>query len=79
MTDIRVDLATPSVEVDTSTTTVGIGVPGPTGPQGPPGIIRVDHGADNSVPRPDSALVLWVGAVEPTHADKAVDLIVWTA
>ena len=53
-------------------------VPGPTGPAGPPGVVRVDHGSDPAVARPDAAIVLWVGSVAPNERNETVDLIAWT-
>jgi hypothetical protein len=57
---------------------VSTGIPGIQGPPGPPGILRVDHGSNPTVARPDAAIVLWVGSVTPAHRDEAVDLIAWT-
>ena len=43
------------------------GVPGPVGPPGPPGIVPVEHGADPNFPRPDAAIVYWIGSVQPAN------------
>lgn len=45
------------------------GPPGPAGPPGPPGVVKVVHGDDPDVPRPDAPLVYWVGTVLPNHGD----------
>jgi hypothetical protein len=37
--------------------------------RGAPGLVKVTHGTDANVPRPDVPLVYWVGTVHPTHAD----------
>lgn len=75
---IDVDLATqlvsassPSFGVELSTDTPGVelGVPGLTGPPGPTGLVKVEHGADPNVARPDAPLVYWVGTVQPLNAD----------
>lgn len=55
------------------------GPPGPTGapgPNGPAGLVRVNHGADASVARPGSPVVLWVGSADPVNANEETDLIV---
>lgn len=41
---------------------------GPQGEQGDPGIIVVEHDADGTVERPDSAVVYWIGSAVPQNA-----------
>jgi hypothetical protein len=44
---------------------------GPQGPQGPTGVstfVRVHHGSDPNVARPDALYVEWVGSVAPNNA-----------
>lgn len=71
-----IDVTVPGVYA--ADVTAALGPPGPPGPVGPAGLVRVDHGTDPSVARPESPIVLWVGSVDPVHADQAVDLIVRT-
>ena len=44
-------------------------VPGTQGPPGDPGLVKVTHGSNPNVPRPDAPLVYWVGTVQPLYAD----------
>ena len=47
------------------------GPQGPEGPQGPTGVstfVRVHHGTDPNIPRPDALYVEWVGSVAPVNA-----------
>lgn len=50
------------------------GPQGPVGPQGPKGdtgestFVRVHHGSNPNVPRPDAVYVEWVGSVAPLNA-----------
>lgn len=47
------------------------GPEGPEGPQGPTGVstfVRVHHGSDPDVARPDALYVEWVGSVAPNNA-----------
>lgn len=57
-TDAEIGVDMPGVE---------IGIPGPQGPPGPTGLIKVNHGADPNVARPDAPLVYWVGSVQPNN------------
>jgi hypothetical protein len=65
--------------VEVNTGAIGAaGPPGPAGATGLPGIVRVNHGAVASTPRPaGAAIVLWVGSVNPTYRDESSDLIAW--
>lgn len=36
---------------------------------GAPGIVKVNHGSDAAVARPDATLVYWVGTVEPINGE----------
>lgn len=72
---IEVDLGTQTVEVTsasfglelaTDMPSVELGVPGLTGP---PGLVKVAHGANPNVARPTAPLVYWVGSVQPANAD----------
>ena len=47
----------------------GGGSGGGTGPQGPAGIVIVEHGSDGGVSRPDAPLVYWIGSATPTAAN----------
>lgn len=47
------------------------GKPGPPGPPGPTGVstfVRVHHGSDPNVARPNAVYVEWVGSVAPNNA-----------
>jgi len=71
------------IDIITSTTLVPIGVVPPVqyleivddvirgapGPPGPAGLVKIPHGNDPNVARPDVPLVYWVGSVTPVHAD----------
>lgn len=46
-------------------------IPGPEGPEGPTGVstfVRVHHGSDPNVARPNALYVEWVGSVAPINA-----------
>lgn len=43
-------------------------VPGPPGPTGVSTFVRVHHGSDPDVERPDALYVEWVGSVAPNNA-----------
>lgn len=43
-------------------------VPGPPGPTGVSTFVRVHHGSDPDVARPDALYVEWVGSVAPNNA-----------
>jgi hypothetical protein len=78
---LDVQVAQPSVDVEVVVVEmpgIEIGIPGSPGPPGPAGITRVNHGANATMARPAAPIVLWVGSVEPTNRDEAVDLIAWT-
>ncbi len=48
-----------------------VGPEGPIGPEGPTGestFVRVHHGSDPDVARPDAVYVEWVGSVAPNNA-----------
>jgi len=49
--------------------TVEISSEGNQGPPGPAGLIKVTHGDDPDVLRPNVPLVYWVGTVYPANAD----------
>lgn len=44
------------------------GAEGPQGPTGESTFVRVHHGSDPDVPRPDALYVEWVGSVAPNNA-----------
>ena len=77
--EIDIDLATATtvvavspgmqIDVDLPSVGVGIGMPGLTGPPGPTGLVKVTHGTDPNVARPDVPLVYWVGSVQPLNGD----------
>jgi hypothetical protein len=61
-------------------TPINVGqVVGTSGTDGVNGLIRVNHGSTAGTARPTAEVVLWVGSVQPTNADTAVDLIAWTS
>ena len=45
-------------------------VPGPPGPTGVSTFVRVHHGSDPDVARPDALYVEWVGSVAPNNATE---------
>lgn len=75
MAHLTIDLDTASVSVATEIPGVEFGmpgpqgVPGPPGPVGPTGLVKVTHGSNPNVFRPDAPLVYWVGTVQPIYAD----------
>jgi hypothetical protein len=57
-----------SVAIDSSVTTPAVvDILGGMGPAGPPGVVKVNHGSDPNVARPDAPVVYWVGTVTPTY------------
>ena len=62
---VRVEVVQPSAYLEV----IDNAIRGEPGPVGPPGLVKVPHGADPNVPRPDAPLVYWVGSVQPVHAD----------
>lgn len=40
------------------------------GPEGQPGIVRVHHGTNANVARPDAAVVYWIGTAAPINAES---------
>ena len=47
-------------------------IPGAQGVPGPPGgtgMVKVNHGSNPNLARPDAPIVYWVGTVTPLHAD----------
>lgn len=63
------------VSKDPTAVVIPSSVRGVPGPQGPAGIVLVEHGADATMPRPDVAgIILWRGSVQPENWDTTKDL-----
>jgi len=60
------DIVSVAIETDVATPDV-VDVFGSVGPAGPPGVVKVNHGSDPNVARPDAPVVYWVGTVRPTY------------
>jgi hypothetical protein len=64
-TPVRVEVLQPTQYLEVIDNAIR-GEPGPTGPAG---LVKVTHGSNPDVLRPDAPLVYWVGSVQPVNAD----------